>query len=190
MITRRQHSGTDETSANCTDCTFSWGKDTILYCMYSMARQRSGTNCINCAVSSQWISKQTNAVSRSNNSQTMLEGVYGCFMTCNVFLAGNSEVSLELQCFTAELFTYIVCECSAPELCVGRRRWFADRQGRRGLCDKVTAVLSCAAVRLWTQAGRRTPWRSKLDCIVPCILKFWPSLKFLLHLLHVSFIYS
>ena len=45
----------------------------------------------------------------------MLEGVYGCFMTCNVYLAGNSEVSLELQCFTAELITYIVCECDAPE---------------------------------------------------------------------------
>ena len=44
-----------------------------------------------------------------------VEGVYGCFMTCNVFLAGNSEVSLELQCFTAELITYIVCECDAPE---------------------------------------------------------------------------
>ena len=28
-------------------------------------------------------------------------------MACNVFLAGNSEVSLELQCFTAELITYI-----------------------------------------------------------------------------------
>ena len=45
----------------------------------------------------------------------MIEGVYGCFMTGNVFLAGNSEVSLELQCFTAELITYIVCECDAPE---------------------------------------------------------------------------
>ena len=45
----------------------------------------------------------------------MLEGVDGCFMTCNVFLAGNSEVSLELQCFTAELITYIMCECDAPE---------------------------------------------------------------------------
>ena len=45
----------------------------------------------------------------------MLEGVYGCFMPCNIFLAGNSEVSLELQCFTAELITYIVCECDAPE---------------------------------------------------------------------------
>ena len=32
-----------------------------------------------------------------------------------VFLAGNSEVSLELKCFTAELITYIVCECDAPE---------------------------------------------------------------------------
>ena len=54
-----------------------------------------------------------------SSSQTMLEGVYGCFMTCNVFLAGNSEVSLELQCFTAELITHIVCECDAPEcLCV------------------------------------------------------------------------
>ena len=45
----------------------------------------------------------------------MLEGVYGCFMPCNIFLAGNSEVSLELQCFTTELITYIVCECDAPE---------------------------------------------------------------------------
>ena len=53
----------------------------------------------------------------------MLEGVYGCFMTCNVFLAGNSEVSLELQCFTAELITYIVCECDAPE-CL----WVVTRQ--------------------------------------------------------------
>ena len=53
--------------------------------------------------------------SRCSSSQTMLEGVYGCFMTCNVFLTGNSEVSLELQCFTAELITYIVCECNAPE---------------------------------------------------------------------------
>ena len=46
---------------------------------------------------------------------TMLEAVCGCFMPCNVFLAGNIEVSLELQCFTAELITYIVCECDAPE---------------------------------------------------------------------------
>ena len=45
----------------------------------------------------------------------MLEGVYDCFMTCNVFLAGNREVSLELQCFTAELITYIVSKCDAPE---------------------------------------------------------------------------
>ena len=35
----------------------------------------------------------------------MLEGVYDCFMTCNVILAGNSEVSLELQFFTAQLIT-------------------------------------------------------------------------------------
>ena len=111
----RQHSGTEETSTNCTDCTFSWGKDTILYCMYSMARQHSGTICINCTVSSQWIRKQTNVASRNNSSQTMLEEVYDRFMTCNVFLASNSEVSLELQCFTAELITYIVCECDAPE---------------------------------------------------------------------------
>ena len=41
--------------------------------------------------------------------------VYGCFMTCNVFLAGNIEVSLEWQCFTAELITYILCEWDAPE---------------------------------------------------------------------------
>ena len=38
---------------------FFWGKDTILYCMYSMAMQHSGTNCINCTVSSQW-NQQTN----------------------------------------------------------------------------------------------------------------------------------
>ena len=38
---RRQHSGNEETSTNCTDCTFSWGKDTILYCMYPMARQHT-----------------------------------------------------------------------------------------------------------------------------------------------------
>ena len=68
-----------------------------------------------CTVSSQKINKQTNTVSRSSSSQTMLEGVCGCFMPCNVFLAGNSEVSLVLQCFTAELITYIVCECDAPE---------------------------------------------------------------------------
>ena len=36
-------------------------------------------------------------------------------MPCNVFLARNSEVRLELQCFTAELITYIVCECDALE---------------------------------------------------------------------------
>ena len=48
-------------------------------------------------------------------SHTMLEAVCGCFMPCNIFLAGNSEVSFELQCFTAELITYIVCECDAPE---------------------------------------------------------------------------
>ena len=98
-----QHSGTEETSTNCTDCKFSWGKDTILYCMYSMARQHSGTNCINCTVSSQWICQQTNAVSSSSSSQTMLEGLCGCIMACNVFLTGNSEVSLELQCFTTKL---------------------------------------------------------------------------------------
>ena len=68
-----------------------------------------------CTVSSQKINKQTNTVSRSSSSQTMLEGVCGCFMPCNLFLAGNSEVSLVLHCFTAELITYIVCECDAPE---------------------------------------------------------------------------
>ena len=68
-----------------------------------------------CTVSSQKINKQTNTVSRSSSSQTMLEGLCGCIMACNVFLAGNSEVSLVLQCFTAELITYIVCECDAPE---------------------------------------------------------------------------
>ena len=47
--------------------------------------------------------------------KSLLEGLYGCFKTCNVFLAGNSEVSLELQCLREELITYIVCECDAPE---------------------------------------------------------------------------
>ena len=46
----------------------------------------------------------------------MLEGVYGCFMTCNVFLAGNSEVSLKLQCFTAELITYLVKQTNKQEV--------------------------------------------------------------------------
>ena len=32
----------------------------------------------------------------------MLEVVSGCFMTCNICLAGNSEVSSELQCFKKE----------------------------------------------------------------------------------------
>ena len=50
----------------------------------------------------------------------MLEGVCGCFMTCNVFLANNSEVSLELQCFTAELITYIVCVSVMPRNAFGR----------------------------------------------------------------------
>ena len=78
-------------------------------------RGNTGTNCMNCSVSSQWISKQTNAVSSSSSSQTMLEGLCGWIMACNVFLAGNSEVSLDLLCFTAELITYIVSECDAPE---------------------------------------------------------------------------
>ena len=45
----------------------------------------------------------------------MLEGLCGCIMACNVFMAGNSGVGLELQCFTAELIIYIVCEYDAPE---------------------------------------------------------------------------
>ena len=80
-----------------------------------------------CTVSSQKINKQTNTVSRSSSSQTMLEGLCGCFKPCNVFLAGNSEVSLVLQCFTAELITYIVCECDAPECWHGQLHW----QGRQ-----------------------------------------------------------
>ena len=88
-----------------------------------------------CTFCSQKINKQTNTVSRSSSSQTMLEGVCGCFMPCNLFLAGNSEVSLVLQCFTAELITYIVCECDAPECLplaatigpAGRSRVFFNR---------------------------------------------------------------
>ena len=53
VMPQRQHSCTDETSANCTDCTFSWGKNTILYCTYSMARQQHDTNFINCTLSLQ-----------------------------------------------------------------------------------------------------------------------------------------
>ena len=93
-----------------------------------------------CTVSSQKINKQTNTVSRSSSSQTMLEGVCGCFMPCNIFLAGNSEVSLVLQCFTAELITYIVCECDAPEwpglllypLYSPNLRFFTLKKGRLG----------------------------------------------------------
>ena len=114
VMPQRQHWGTGETSTNCTDCTLSWGKDTIvLYELNGEATFRH--ECISCTLSSHWISKQTNTVSRSNSSQTMLEGLYVCFMTCNVFLAGNSEVSLELQCFITELIKYIVCECDAQE---------------------------------------------------------------------------
>ena len=51
---QRQYSGTEET----------------------MERQHSGTIWINCTVSSQWISKQTNAVSWSNISQTMPGSVW------------------------------------------------------------------------------------------------------------------
>ena len=49
-------------------------------------------------------------------------------MTCNVSLAGNREVSLEFQCFTAELITYIVCECNAPE-------WFLDGNPMFTICS-------------------------------------------------------
>ena len=168
---RRQKSGTEETYTNCTDCTFSWGKDTILYCMYSMARQHSGTNCINSAVSSQGISKQTNAVSRSNISQTMLEGACGCFMTCNVFLADNSEVSLELQCFTAELITYIVCECYAPEWnkhCKecdrSHARWWGRLYGvsRMTRVYRVNKVYRVYSIEWWSGSGNsiNVVWQS------------------------------
>ena len=53
------------------------------------------------------VNPQTNKCCfKHSSSQTMLEGLCGCIMACNVFMAGNSEVSLELQCFTAELITY------------------------------------------------------------------------------------
>ena len=58
----------------------------------------------------------------------MLEAVRGCFMPCNIFLAGNSAVSLELQCFTAELITYIMCECDAPEWQHGWTPVLANKQ--------------------------------------------------------------
>ena len=60
-------------------------------------------------------------------------------MPCNVFLAGNSEVSLVLQCFTAELITYIVCECDAPEW---RRAEQGRAQGRAAVTELDTACLS------------------------------------------------
>ena len=72
-----------------------------------MARQHSDMN--HKLYSFLTVNQQTkNTVSSSNSSQIVFEGVYGCFMTCNVCLAGNREVSLELQCLTAELITYIV----------------------------------------------------------------------------------
>ena len=63
----------------------------------------------------------------------MLEGVCGCFMPCNLFLAGNSEVSLVLHCFTAELITYIVCECDAPEC-------YEDHKIRRAAAGEPTLL--------------------------------------------------
>ena len=95
-----------------------------------------------CTVSSQKINKQTNTVSRSSSSQTMLEGVCGCFMPCNIFLAGNSEVSLVLQCFTAELITYIVCECDAPECKHLQHHW---RGGAALLCQFDPSKIRAAA---------------------------------------------
>ena len=50
-------------------------------------------------------------------------------MACNAFLAGNSEVNLELQCFTAELITHIVCECNAPEWQNNRLKATRNRAG-------------------------------------------------------------
>ena len=55
----------------------------------------------------------------TSHDKTDCDGKTNGFMACFEFLVGNSEVSLELQCFTAELITYIVCECDAPEcLCI------------------------------------------------------------------------
>ena len=82
------------------------GKD----CIYSMARQHSGTNCLNCTVSSQWISKQKNAVSRINSSQTMLEGVFydlqyisgrqqwGLFGVAVFYSRANQKYRVWVQC--------------------------------------------------------------------------------------------
>ena len=78
---------------------------------------------------------------RSNKSQTMLERVYGCFMTCNIFLASNSEVSLELQRFSVELITYIVCEFNAPE-CNWLLPVTAQTPAQKHICDKMSAKLS------------------------------------------------
>ena len=70
------------------------------------------------------------------------EGVYGCFMTWIVILAGNSEVSLELQCLTAELITYIMCECDAPEsfrgIALTHYVWYKSRKVRSGCLEKCT----------------------------------------------------
>ena len=51
----------------------------------------------------------------TSHDKTDCDGKTNGFMACDEFLVGNSEVSLELQCFTAQLIIYIVCECDAPE---------------------------------------------------------------------------
>ena len=119
-----------------------WGNIYKLYSLYSFLREGhnfvlyvlngKATLCINCTHSSQGISKQTNAISSIYSSQTMLEGLCGFIMACNVFfLAGNSEVSLELQCFTTELITHIVCECNVPEWVAARERPGQTKPGSR-----------------------------------------------------------
>ena len=48
----------------------------------------------------------------------MLEGVCGCIMACTLFLTGPRQVRKRVHCFIAELITYTVSECDAPECSV------------------------------------------------------------------------
>ena len=117
VMPQRQHSGTEETwkqNKTKTVQTVHFLEGRTPFCMVFTQwwGQHSGTNkrsmnFINCTVSLQWISNLENAklfFCRPFNA--------GCVA---VSLVGNSDVSLELQYFTAQLITYILCGWNALE---------------------------------------------------------------------------
>ena len=73
-------------------------------------------------------------------------------MTCNVFLAG----SLELQCFTAELITYIVCECDAPECIASRAFVFIQARFNPAPVNRIRKICS-----VWTTTKAYVPYMDK-----------------------------